>query len=95
MYTCKITDFNFQIGPGIVYLEFESFFGKGVFIQSLTPAEPMVQKLVHNLYMHWAVPNIITKFFMYGEAVQVNMLNFVAILLIRYIYQLYCSNADL
>lgn len=60
-----------QIGPGIVYLEFESFFGKGVYIQSLTPVEPMVQKLVHNLYMHWAVPNIITKFFMFGEAVQV------------------------
>ena len=67
--------FNFQIGPGIVYLEFESFFGKGVFIQSLTPAEPMVQKLVHNLYMHWAVPNIVTKFFMYGEAIQVICFN--------------------
>lgn len=60
-----------QIGPGLVYLEFESFFGKGVFIQSLVPVEPMVQKLVHNLYIHWAVPNCIAKFFLVGEAIQV------------------------
>ena len=64
--------FLLQIGPGIVYLEFESFVGRGVFIQSLTPVEPMVQKLVHNIYMHWAVPNFIAKFFMFGEAIQVN-----------------------
>jgi cholesterol 7-dehydrogenase len=61
----------FQIGPGIVYLKFDSFFGRGVFIQSLVPVEPMVQKLVHNIYIHWAVPNFIAKFFMFGEAIQV------------------------
>jgi len=60
-----------QIGPGIVYLMFDSFFGSGVFIQSLIPVEPMVQKLVHNIYVHWAVPNFIAKFFMLGEAIQV------------------------
>lgn len=60
-----------QIGPGIVYLKFDSFFGKGVFIQSLCPVEPMVQKLVHNIYIHWAVPNFIAKFFMVGESIQV------------------------
>ncbi|KAH3794564.1 hypothetical protein DPMN_148101 [Dreissena polymorpha] len=61
----------FQVGPGIVYLKFESFFGTGVFIQSLTPVEPMLQKLTHNIYMNWAVPNCIAKFFMYGECVHV------------------------
>jgi len=50
---------------------FDSFFGSGVFIQSLIPVEPMVQKLVHNIYVHWAVPNFIAKFFMLGEAIQV------------------------
>ncbi|KAL4219144.1 hypothetical protein ACF0H5_021726 [Mactra antiquata] len=60
-----------QIGPAIVYLTFESFFGKGVFIQSLIPVEPMVQKLTHNIYIHWTVPNFIAKFFMFGEAIQV------------------------
>lgn len=60
-----------QVGPGIVYLKFDSFFGKGVFIQSLSPVEPMVQKLTHNIYIHWSVPNFIAKFFMLGEAIQV------------------------
>ncbi|XP_046360935.1 cholesterol 7-desaturase nvd-like [Haliotis rufescens] len=60
-----------QIGPGVVYLEFTSMFGKGVFIQSLTPVEPMVQKLVHNIYVHWTMPTFIAKFFMFGEAIQV------------------------
>ncbi|KAH3716024.1 cholesterol 7-desaturase nvd-like [Dreissena polymorpha] len=61
----------FQVGPGIVYLKFESFFGTGVFIQSLTPVEPMLQKLAHSIYMNWAVPNCISKFFLYAECVQV------------------------
>lgn len=65
---------SLQIGPGIVYLRFDSFFGKGVFIQSLCPVEPMVQKLVHNIYIHWTVPNFIAKFFMLGESIQVCML---------------------
>ncbi|WAR31570.1 NVD-like protein [Mya arenaria] len=67
----KLNVHAFQIGPAIVYLKFESFFGRGVFIQSLTPTEPLVQKLVHNIYIHWSVPNFIAKFFMYGECVQV------------------------
>ncbi|OWF39957.1 Cholesterol desaturase daf-36 [Mizuhopecten yessoensis] len=60
-----------QIGPAIVYLEFDSPIGSGVFVQSLTPVEPMVQKLVHNIYMDRKVPTIIAKFFMLGEALQV------------------------
>lgn len=61
----------FQIGPAIVYLEFDSFFGKGVYIQSLTPVEPMVQKLVHNIYVEKWCPTIMAKFMMLGEAIQV------------------------
>ena len=61
----------FQIGPGIVYLDFDSFFGRGIFLEILTPVEPMVQRLSHNIYMHWAVPNFITKFYMNALAIQV------------------------
>lgn len=59
-----------QIGPGIVYLNFDSFFGKGIFIEILTPVEPMVQRLSHNIYMHWAVPMFIKKFYMNALAIQ-------------------------
>ncbi|KAL3870480.1 hypothetical protein ACJMK2_038535 [Sinanodonta woodiana] len=60
-----------QIGPGIVYLDFVSLFGKGVFIHNLTPIEPMVQRLVHNIYVSWTYPTFVAKFFMLGEAIQV------------------------
>ncbi|KAL4219145.1 hypothetical protein ACF0H5_021727 [Mactra antiquata] len=60
-----------QIGPGVVYLMFESFFGKGVFIHNLIPVEPIVQKLIHNIYIQWYVPNIVAKFFMLGEAIHI------------------------
>ncbi|XP_060600576.1 cholesterol 7-desaturase nvd-like [Ruditapes philippinarum] len=60
-----------QIGPGIVYLTIEGTPFKGAWLHYLTPVEPMVQKLVHNVYMHWSIPNIIAKFFMYTEAIQI------------------------
>lgn len=60
-----------QIGPGVVYLEFESIFGRGVFIQSLTPVEPLLQKMVHNIYATWYTPIPIVKFFLFAEALQV------------------------
>ncbi|XP_064616986.1 cholesterol 7-desaturase nvd-like [Liolophura sinensis] len=60
-----------QIGPGIVYLKFDNLLGKGAFLQSLTPEGPMMQRLVHNIYVHWKMPIIIAKFFMLGEALQV------------------------
>lgn len=61
-----------QIGPGIVYLTFESsVFGKGYYLQSLSPVEPMKQRIVHQVYMHWACPMFIRKFFLLGEAIQV------------------------
>lgn len=63
--------FFLQIGPGIVYLEFSSFFGRGVYIQSVTPVEPLVQKVVHNVYIDRRLPTILSKFFMVSEAIQV------------------------
>lgn len=39
-----------QIGPGYVVLYIESFFGRMVILQTLTPLEPLVQKLSHYFY---------------------------------------------
>ncbi|XP_052675117.1 cholesterol 7-desaturase nvd-like [Crassostrea angulata] len=59
-----------QIGPGIVYLTFHSPIGSGTFVQHLVPTEPLVQKLVHNLYFQKNLPAFIGKFFLLGEAIQ-------------------------
>lgn len=39
-----------QIGPGYVILFLESSFGPMVILQTLTPVEPLVQKLCHYFY---------------------------------------------
>eukprot|EP00047_Mylnosiga_fluctuans_P003527 m.229586 g.229586 ORF g.229586 m.229586 type:complete len:450 (+) comp11925_c0_seq1:1268-2617(+) len=60
-----------QIGPGLVYLTWESIFGSGVFVQALTPQEPLLQNLTHCIYAQRMVPIFIAKFYMIGEALQV------------------------
>ena len=65
-----------QIGPGIVYLTFNSIFGRGVYLQSITPVEPLVQKLVHNVYLDWKLPTILAKFLMVSEAIQVSKIQY-------------------
>ncbi|XP_061165165.1 cholesterol 7-desaturase nvd-like [Saccostrea echinata] len=60
-----------QIGPGIVYLTFESPVGNGAYIHHITPVEPMLQKLVHNIYVQRYMPTIVATFFMIAEAIQV------------------------
>ncbi|KAK3605912.1 hypothetical protein CHS0354_017817, partial [Potamilus streckersoni] len=60
-----------QIGPGIAYMEFSTILGKGVFLLSLTPLEPMVQRLVQNIYVSWTYPTVVAKIFMLAEAIQV------------------------
>eukprot|EP00047_Mylnosiga_fluctuans_P007849 m.255872 g.255872 ORF g.255872 m.255872 type:complete len:449 (-) comp19733_c0_seq1:103-1449(-) len=60
-----------QVGPALVYLKWKSLFGCGVFVQSLTPQEPMLQELTHCIYTEWRVPSIIAKSYMLGEAMQV------------------------
>ena len=61
-----------QIGPGIVYMTFESVFGNGAFMHTIVPLEPMLQKITHQIYFHWAVPTIVAKFYMLSEALQVS-----------------------
>ena len=60
-----------QVGPGLVNLRFQSAFGNGVFIQTLTPEEPMLQRLTHEIYFNWWMPALLPKLMLRGEAVQV------------------------
>lgn len=60
-----------QIGPGIVYLTFQSPLGNGAFLHHITPSEPLLQKLVHNIYIQRYSPTVVANFLMLGEAIQV------------------------
>lgn len=61
-----------QIGPGIVHLAFDSpLFGKGTFLQTLTPVEPLIQRMIHHVYINNYVPTFVAKFFLYSEALMV------------------------
>lgn len=60
-----------QIGPALVYLTWRCFAGEGVFVQSLTPEEPLLQCISHRVYCSSTVPTIMAKFYMGGEAKQV------------------------
>lgn len=66
--------FILQIGPGIVYLTFDSFFGRGAYLQALTPTEPLCQKLVHQVYFTKYTPPIVAKFYLLAEALMVRKL---------------------
>lgn len=66
--------FPLQIGPGIVYLTFDSPIGSGGFMQHLVPTEPLLQKFVQNLYFQKNIPAFIGKFFLLGEVIQVYIL---------------------
>ncbi|KAH9488224.1 Cholesterol 7-desaturase [Bulinus truncatus] len=60
-----------QIGPGLVYLTFDSFFGEGCYLQTVTPQGPLLQKVVHHIYFtKWMLP-LVPKFFLLSEALQV------------------------
>lgn len=48
-----------------------AFFGRGAFLQALTPQGPLLQRMVHHCYMQWYIPTCIGKFFLLSEALQV------------------------
>ncbi|XP_050522723.1 cholesterol 7-desaturase nvd 1 isoform X2 [Daktulosphaira vitifoliae] len=39
-----------QIGPGLVILKIQNIFGNIILIQTVTPVEPLIQKIVHRVY---------------------------------------------
>lgn len=55
-------------------LEFDSpMFGRGAFLQTLTPVEPLTQRMIHHVYINNYVPTFVAKFFLYSEALMVGV----------------------
>ncbi|KAG5678787.1 hypothetical protein PVAND_008424 [Polypedilum vanderplanki] len=59
-----------QIGPAFVILTIKTIFGNAVIFQTLTPLEPLVQKLSHYFYAPWYLAWFV-KFLIWGETVNV------------------------
>lgn len=60
-----------QIGPGYVEMYMDTTFGPIVILQSVTPVEPLVQKVVHRMYC----PPLLmpyAKFVLFGECIMVS-----------------------
>lgn len=73
-YKVPFTEFHLiarQIGPGLVFMKFKSAFGDGVFLQSLTPKEPLLHIMRHEIYAAKTMPTFVAKFLLYAEAIQV------------------------
>jgi cholesterol 7-dehydrogenase len=60
----------YQIGPGYVVLKLKLFFGDVLILQTVTPIEPLKQKLSHYFYAPRML-GLFMKFSIYGETVQV------------------------
>lgn len=52
-------------------MKWSSIFGDGIFLQSVTPKEPLLQTMRHSMYAAWSVPTIVAKLLLYAEALQV------------------------
>ena len=59
-----------QIGPAIVYLTWHSAFGKGAFLHSVSPCEPLTQILLHEVYGEWCLPTVLAKLYLRSELLQ-------------------------
>lgn len=52
-------------------MKFKSAFGDGVFLHSLTPKEPLLHIMRHEIYVAKTMPTFVAKFLLYAEAIQV------------------------
>jgi cholesterol 7-dehydrogenase len=64
---------KFQIGPGYVEMYMTTSLGKMTLLQTVTPVEPLLQKLVHRLYCPPSL-YLFSNFILYGESVMVSIL---------------------
>ncbi|XP_057376323.1 cholesterol 7-desaturase nvd-like isoform X1 [Daphnia carinata] len=58
-----------QMGPGLVCLSFITPFGRCLLFETVTPIEPMIQRVLHRLYMPVSMVGPVAKFFVWVEAV--------------------------
>ncbi|XP_034292210.1 cholesterol 7-desaturase nvd-like isoform X2 [Pantherophis guttatus] len=62
---------TWEIGPGLVMMALShAFLGKGLIIQTVTPLEPLLQHVVHQIYFPRNVPSFIAKLILWAEQVQ-------------------------
>jgi len=64
------------VGPGIVYLVMSTRFGTVMFLHTLTPEEPLLQKYLVLAYSDWWIPTFIVKWMVQGYDVQVLIITF-------------------
>ncbi|XP_071519486.1 cholesterol 7-desaturase nvd [Panulirus ornatus] len=57
-----------QVGPGLVHLHFNTALGSGVLVQTVTPLEPLRQKVVHHFYSSRSFIAPYAKFVLFSEA---------------------------
>ncbi|XP_077283555.1 cholesterol 7-desaturase nvd [Arctopsyche grandis] len=57
-----------QIGASYVQLKLSHRFGRVIFLQTVTPLEPLLQKVVHRVYAPWYIRPL-ANFMMWGETV--------------------------
>lgn len=67
---CQVDVVGVQIGPSYVQLHMKSVFGRFVAVQTVTPIEPLVQKVIHRFYgPRWMSPFM--KFIVVAESIMV------------------------
>ncbi|KAI9563174.1 hypothetical protein GHT06_010632 [Daphnia sinensis] len=59
-----------QIGPGLVHLTMTTSLGRCVLVQTVTPVQPFVQRVLHRLYTSPTVIAPYAKLILWGEAIQ-------------------------
>lgn len=59
-----------QVGPGFVWLHFDTPFGKALVCESVTPIGPMLQQSRHIIWSEWTVIRPIAKFILFGLVAQ-------------------------
>lgn len=59
-----------QVGPSMVHLHFATPFGKVMLIETVTPVQPLLQRITHQVFAEWTVPRFFAKFIMGSTIVQ-------------------------
>lgn len=60
-----------QIGPGLVHLTIGTTLGRCVLVQTVTPIEPFIQRVIHRLYAPRSVVGPYANLILWGEAIMV------------------------
>lgn len=71
---CTVDVKAYQIGPGYVQLIMQTGLGPMVALQTVTPVEPLVQKVIHRFYAPRNLGNaFFQKFAIWAESVMVSI----------------------